>query len=68
MRRPCATMKSSSHSPQLDKAQVQHQRPSIAKKEKETTMTIKRKKKKNKKNGPNGDKSPPDINRSCYKH
>ena len=46
MRRPGATTKSSSHSPQLEKAQVQHQRPSIAKKEnkKKPLQPLKKKK------------------------
>ena len=53
-------MKSSSHSPQLEKAKVQHQRPSIAIKEnkKKPLQPLKKKKK----NGPNGDKNPPDSN------
>ena len=34
MRRPCTATKSSPHSPQLEKARVQQQRPNAAKKKK----------------------------------
>ena len=42
MRSPCTQTKSSSHSPQLEKAHAQHRRPSTAKKIKKKKTNFKR--------------------------